>query len=196
MFERIVSRLHGPGAGWFLAGFVAVAFAAGIVFWGGFNWAMELSNTETFCISCHEMRDNVYAEIKSTVHFSNRTGVRAVCADCHVPKDWVHKLGRKIRATNELYHKIVGTVSTTEKFNAARTDLAKSVWTTMRASDSRECRNCHSFESMDEEKQVRPAKRKHAQARQEGLTCIDCHQGVAHKLPADWEKAWAEVAGK
>lgn len=196
MFERFLSRLRGPRAGWFLGGFLAVAFGAGIVFWGGFNWAMELTNTETFCISCHEMRDHVYAELKGTVHFSNRTGVRAVCADCHVPKDWVHKVGRKIRATNELFHKIAGTISTEDKFVAARLELAKSVWATMKRNDSQECRNCHGLEFMDPEKQVRPAKRKHAEAQQKNLTCIECHQGVAHKLPEGWEKAWNEIAAK
>ena len=28
----------------------------GILFWGGFHTALELTNTEDFCISCHEMR--------------------------------------------------------------------------------------------------------------------------------------------
>ena len=196
MLKRICKWLGAPRGGWLLAGFVFASFAAGIVFWGGFNWAMELSNTESFCISCHEMRDNVYAEIKSTAHFSNRTGVRAVCSDCHVPKDWVHKVVRKVRATNELFHKIAGTVDTPAKFEAARVELAKSVWTTMRSTDSRECRNCHAYEFMDTEKQVRPAKRRHAEAREQGKTCIDCHQGIAHKLPKDWEAAWKQVEGK
>lgn len=196
MFKRICTWLFAPRGGWLLAGFVLASFAAGVVFWGGFNWAMELSNTETFCISCHEMRNNVYAEIKSTPHFSNRTGVRAVCSDCHVPKDWVHKVVRKVRATNELYHKIIGTVDTPEKFDAARVELAKSVWATMRSTDSRECRNCHAYEFMDREKQVRPAQRRHAEAREKGMTCIDCHQGIAHKLPKDWEAAWKQVVGK
>ena len=42
-------------------------FVAGIIFWGGFNTALEATNTETFCISCHEMRDNVYVELKDTI---------------------------------------------------------------------------------------------------------------------------------
>ena len=66
----------------------------------------------------------------------------------------------------------------------------------MKASDSRECRNCHTFASMDTEKQVRPAKRRHAEAQQQGKTCIECHQGIAHKLPKDWEAGWAQVVGK
>ena len=64
----------------FSLGFLTVGgFLAGIVFWGGFNTALELTNTETFCISCHEMRDNVYEELKQTIHFTNRSGVRATC---------------------------------------------------------------------------------------------------------------------
>ena len=49
----------------------------GIILWGGFNTALELTNTEQFCISCHEMEDNVYQEYKTTIHYANRSGVRA-----------------------------------------------------------------------------------------------------------------------
>ena len=64
---------------------LAGGFVAGIIFWGGFNTALEMTNREEFCISCHEMKDNVYAEYKNTIHYQNRTGVRATCPDCHVP---------------------------------------------------------------------------------------------------------------
>ncbi|MEW8209599.1 MAG: NapC/NirT family cytochrome c, partial [Candidatus Thiodiazotropha taylori] len=70
---------------------VGVGIIAGILLWGGFNTAMEMTNTEEFCISCHEMENTVYQELQETVHFTNRTGVRATCPDCHVPKEWVHK---------------------------------------------------------------------------------------------------------
>jgi nitrate/TMAO reductase-like tetraheme cytochrome c subunit len=50
----------------------------------------------------------VYQEYTDTIHYTNRTGVRATCPDCHVPKDWVHKFVRKIQATNELYHHFKG----------------------------------------------------------------------------------------
>jgi len=33
------------------------------------------------------------------------------------------------------------------------------------------------------------------EAREQGKTCIDCHQGVAHKLPKDWEKTYEKVTG-
>ena len=57
------------------------------------------TNTEEFCIGCHEMRDNVYAEYKGTIHDQNRTGVRAICADCHVPHEPGAADHPKMRAT-------------------------------------------------------------------------------------------------
>lgn len=166
-----------------LGGLLAVGFVVGVLFWGGFNTAMEATNTEKFCISCHEMHDNVYQEYKETIHYSNRTGVRAVCADCHVPKDWTHKMIRKIQASREVWGKITGTIDTREKFEAKRLTLARREWKRMKANDSRECRNCHSFESMNTEKQKQRARKQHEMAIEDNLTCIDCHKGIAHHKP-------------
>ncbi|NVO54737.1 NapC/NirT family cytochrome c [Rhodobacteraceae bacterium B1Z28] len=159
---------------------IAVAFAAGIIFWGGFNTAMEATNTKDFCISCHEMRDFVYEEYTGTIHDVNRSGVGAVCSDCHVPKDWTHKMIRKIKASKELYGKLVGTINTPEKFEAKRIHLAMNEWERMKATDSRECRNCHDFESMMPEFQRPRARQQHMNAMETGQTCIDCHKGIAH----------------
>lgn len=158
----------------------SIFFIAGIIFWGGFNTAMEATNTMEFCVSCHEMENNVYAEYKPTIHYSNRTGVRAGCPDCHVPDPWVHKMVRKIQASNELYHKVVGTIDTPEKFEEHRLAMAKRVWKTMKETDSRECRNCHNFESMAPQFQKPRARNQHLNAFKDGQTCIDCHKGIAH----------------
>ena len=175
---------------------VVGAFVIGIVFWGGFNWAMELTNTETFCVSCHEMYDNVYQEYKNTIHYNNRSGVRATCPDCHVPKEWIHKVVRKIRATNELYHKVLGSIDTPEKFEAKRLELAQNVWRSMKATDSRECRNCHGFDYMDYTRQGRRAIKAHSEELPAGKTCIDCHQGIAHELPDMHEVDPSAVVGE
>ncbi len=156
-------------------------FAAGIIFWGGFNTAMEATNTLNFCISCHEMKDTVYQEYKTSIHYQNRTGVRAICSDCHVPKSWVHKMVRKVKASREVYHKIIGTISTPEKFEAHRLELATNVWRAMKKTDSRECRNCHTIDSMNPEFQRPRARKQHMAAMKAGQTCIDCHKGIAHK---------------
>ena len=164
----------------------------GIILWGGFNTALELTNTEQFCISCHEMEDNVYQEYKTTIHYANRSGVRATCPDCHVPKEWIYKMKRKIQASNEIYHKILGTINTREKFLDKRLQLATNEWKRMKASDSRECRNCHDFESMSIAYQRPRARKQHQFALQNGNTCIDCHRGIAHTLPEGIDEEWLE----
>ena len=182
LIARIWDIIAQPSKRFALGTLIVAGGILGVLFWGGFNWAMELSNTETFCISCHEMRTTPYAELQKTIHFSNRSGVRATCPDCHVPKEWIHKVWRKVVASNELFHHILGSVDTPEKFEKERPRLAQRVWASMKATDSRECRNCHSVESMDPHKQT-PASQAMFPAMKAGATCIDCHRGVAHKLP-------------
>ena len=174
-------------------------FVIGVVFWTGFNMALDYSNTEAFCLSCHVMKDNVYDEYTETIHYSNRTGVRALCSDCHVPKEWFAKVARKVQATmHEVPHFLMGTIDTREKFEARRLYLAERVWADMKASDSKECRNCHELQHMDLDRQELSASRKHTLKRQieRGETCIDCHQGVAHTLPEDWEDVFDELQAK
>ena len=180
-YWRVVNR---PST-YFSLGFLTVGgFIAGILFWGGFNTALELSNTETFCIGCHEMRDNVYEELKTTIHFTNRSGVRAKCPDCHVPHNWTDKIARKIQASKEVWGKIFGTIDTREKFEAHRLKLAQNEWSRLKSNDSLECRNCHGFDYMDFTRQSPRASQQHSTylANRE-RTCIDCHKGISHRLP-------------
>ncbi len=165
-------------------GAIIAAFGVGIMFWGGFNWALELTNTEVFCISCHEMRDNVYEEYRLTSHYTNRSGVRATCPDCHVPREWWPKVKRKIQASNELWHHMLGTIDTREKFLAKRDRLAQNEWRRMKANDSQECRNCHNWSYFDFSIQSPRAMQHHLEARDKGETCIDCHKGIVHRLPS------------
>ena len=181
-FVRVMCR---PSVKYSLASLLLIGYVAGIIFWGGFNTAMEMTNTESFCISCHEMRTNVYPEYKETIHYSNRTGVRATCSDCHVPQEWGYKMLRKIQASREVWGKVTGTIDTREKFEAKRLTLARREWSRMKSSDSRECRNCHNFDSMEITKQKKRASVQHEMAIEENMTCIDCHKGIAHHLPED-----------
>jgi len=167
----------------------AIGAVSGIIFWGGFHTVLEQTNTLEFCISCHEMEQTVYQEYKKSVHYKNASGVRAACPDCHVPRQWWPKIVRKIQASNELYHKLIGTIDTPEKFAAKRLELAKHVWKVMKETDSRECRNCHSFDYMDFHEQRDRAAEKMQKVVDEntGETCIDCHKFIAHKKPDGYE---------
>jgi len=123
----------------FSLGFLTVGgFIAGIVFWGAFNTALEVTNTEAFCTSCHEMRDNVYQELQTTIHFTNRSGVRATCPDCHVPHAWTDKIARKMQASKEVWGKIFGTIDTREKFVDRRLELEEHEWARLKANNSLE----------------------------------------------------------
>jgi cytochrome c-type protein NapC len=181
MLAKWWSVLSHPSLRYSVLALMAIGFGGGIIFWGGFNTVMEATNTMPFCTSCHEMRDNVYKEYSTTIHYQNRTGVQATCSDCHVPKQWVHKVIRKIQASNELFHWALGSVNTPEKFDAKRLTLASHVWASMKGTDSRECRNCHTIESMNPEFQRPRARKSHLAAMEAGNTCIDCHKGIAHK---------------
>lgn len=177
---------------WFLFGIPLggfLMFLAGIIFWGGFNTAVEATNSIWFCTSCHAM-DTVYQEYKKSVHYQNQSGVRAICPDCHVPKEWTAKMVAKTKATfNELPKAIMGTIDTPEKFKAKRLELAENVWASMKATNSRECHNCHSVEAMKVSLQDKSARKKHdpERMRKRNETCIDCHKGIAHELPEGYE---------
>ncbi|WP_150130212.1 NapC/NirT family cytochrome c [Sinorhizobium sp. RAC02] len=173
-----------PAATLSLAFLTLGGFVGGVMFWGAFNTALELTNTEKFCTSCHEMKDNVYQELTRTVHFTNRSGVRASCPDCHVPHEWTDKIARKMQASKEVWGKIFGTINTREKFLNHRLELAKHEWARLKANDSLECRNCHSAVAMDFTKQTQRAADIHSKYLLPGkATCIDCHKGIAHELP-------------
>ena len=187
LFKRLWRALN-KAAKYSLLAISSASFVAGIIFWGGFNTGMEMTNTLEFCITCHEMRDTVYKEYKETIHYTNRTGVRAICSDCHVPKDWVHKMIRKSQASLEVWGKITGSIDTPEKFEAKRMQLATHEWARMKDSNSRECRNCHNFDAMSAELQKQTPYKKHMKAKEEGKTCIDCHKGIAHQLPKEYEE--------
>lgn len=171
--SRVTLGLGVLVAGLVISGVLLAAGAAGLA------W----TNTEKFCIGCHEMRDNAYAEFKDTIHDKNRSGVRAICSDCHVPREPVAMLKRKFAATFELWGKLTGVIDTKEKYEAHRYEMAKRVWRRMKTTDSLECRNCHKDDAMSTDLQSERAQTRHAKGKAEGETCIDCHFGIAHNEP-------------
>lgn len=170
---------------WLIPGVLFIA--VGIIFTASFNVALDYTNTTEFCTSCHSMKVNL-TELQERVHWKSPSGVHAGCADCHVPKAFLPKMKAKILAAKDVWHELLGTIDTPEKYEARRWDMANRVWEKMKATDSRECRSCHSFDHMDLSAQDRMARKKHEKATERGKTCIDCHQGIAHELPEEPDK--------
>ncbi|MBL7003735.1 MAG: NapC/NirT family cytochrome c [Gammaproteobacteria bacterium] len=161
-----------------------VIFLLGMAGLATINTIFSYTNEMEFCTSCHTMKINL-EEYKKTPHYKNHAGVRATCADCHVPKSFFPKLSAKIYAAKDVYHEIIGTIDTKEKYEAHRWGMANRVWDKMKASDSRECRSCHAWDAMELSIQDRSARKKHGKAQDEGKTCIDCHKGIAHQEPEE-----------
>ena len=161
----------------------------GFVIAVGSSATLETTNETEFCTSCHSMQW-VQEEWMESIHYSNISGVRANCSDCHVPHDTGPKLVAKLRAAKDVWHEIMGTIDDEEKFEAHRWQMANAVWDRMKATDSRECQSCHTAEAMDLREQDRSARKKHRRLLEENSekTCIDCHKGVAHEVPKEPKK--------
>ena len=161
----------------------------------GTSVAIEATGTDEFCATaCHSHEQFIYPEWKESVHYSNRSGVRAGCADCHIPHEYPDKLIVKTKAgIRDGYREFVqGSISTRERFEGRRVEMAERVWEEMRANDSKACRTCHKTESFAD--QSARAERMHRRLDSGDITCIDCHEGVAHLTPADAQRKYGNVA--
>jgi cytochrome c-type protein NapC len=145
-----------------------------------YDVTMHATGTEEFCISCHSIRENTWPQFQESSHFANASGVNATCSDCHLPKEFVPKLVRKVQAAREVWGELRGVIDTPEKYAAHAPAMKAREIARLTANDSRECRNCHSAERMLLELQSVKAQEYHGAMERQGKTCIDCHQGIAH----------------
>lgn len=185
MLRKILAKVRKWSAGTSAIVVVLAGFLGGIAMLSVAGTTLVYTSSEQFCASnCHEMATNVAVEYQGTVHDKNRTGVRATCPDCHVPHAPIPLYVRKMGAVNDLWgHLVTHSIDTREKFEAKRQVLAERVWVYMKGNDSRECRHCHTVEKMDSDKQSEKAQARHAKAKKEKMTCIDCHFAIAHNEP-------------
>ena len=170
---------------WFLLGIPVgglIAFLLGIAFTGGFLGSLKLAETDKFCTSCHEM-NTPFQELAGSVHYSNVFGIQASCGNCHVPPKFIPGLWRHIQAYAEVWGHMKGELDTPAKYEAHRLQLAQKIWKELKANDSAECRGCHTPAAMAFSKQPVEAASAHQSLAKDGMTCIDCHRGVAHTLP-------------
>jgi nitrate/TMAO reductase-like tetraheme cytochrome c subunit len=180
-------RLCRPGSKWLLGIPVGafLLFLAGAIAVIGSEVAIHATGTEQFCTgACHSMQAFTAPEWRDSPHNKNAVGVRATCSDCHIPREYPLKLIVKTRSgLSDIYHELMGTISTREKYEAHRARMAEDVWAYMKKTDSRECRSCHSEDHFVLTDQSEKAAKAHVTGPLEGKTCIDCHKGIAHKTP-------------
>ena len=187
IIRRFFSWLFSPSARWSVFALLLVGVIVGFVGVVGTQVAVAMTGTNEFCGSaCHSHTQFVYPEYKASVHASNRTGVQAKCVDCHVPHSYPQVLFYKAQAgVRDAIAEARGTISTQEKFEAKRWQLANHVWDEMKADNSANCRTCHTPEAMDTKKQSEDAVKAHKKFTSGKATCIECHTGMAHKEPVE-----------
>ena len=159
---------------------LAVGLVIGVAGVLTFDATMHATSTEAFCTSCHEMEINPFAQVKKTAHHSNKAGIAATCSDCHVPKEFVPKMIRKIEASREVWGTLMGVIDTPEKYRAHAPKMKAREIARLQANDSQECRNCHQVDRMLLAAQTAKAQEYHQAMLSNGKTCIDCHSGIAH----------------
>ena len=104
-----------------------------------------------------------------------------------------------MQASKEVWGHLFGTIDSQDKFRHERRTLAEHEWARLKANNSLECRNCHSAESMDITRQGARASRIHQEFLFTGKrTCIDCHKGIAHRLPdmTGVQPGWVEAPSR
>ena len=187
LIRRFFRWLFSPSARWSVFALLLVGGVAGAFTVVGTQVGVYLTGTDEFCgNACHSHAKFVFPEHKESVHYTNRTGVRAMCVDCHVPHNYPAKLVYKAKAgIVDAISEMRGTISTQEKFDKARWRMANKVWDEMRADNSANCRTCHDPAAMSAEAQSQGAVKQHKKFADGKATCIDCHTGVAHKDPEE-----------
>lgn len=161
-----------------------LAFGLGAIALGTTNYVLHETSTTEFCYACHSHESFIKPEYEASSHFMNAAGVRAECADCHLPHDnWFELVWTKAVVSLDIIPELAGKLDTAEKYEAHRAEMAEDVWRQFKANDSKFCRSCHSIDAMNLEEQDRQTARKHSRAESKGETCIDCHYGIVHVEP-------------
>lgn len=189
-----IAPLFRPSARWSVFTLLVIGVGVGAVGVVGFNFSLHATSTEAFCTSCHEMYAQPYQTVQRTAHFNNASGVRPTCSDCHVPHAFIPKMIRKVEAAREVWGSLIGKIDTPEKYMAHLDAMKAREIARMRGDDSAACRSCHDVQRMDFAAQSEKARYYHTALEEQGKTCIDCHQGIAHQYPArDSEPASATL---
>jgi nitrate/TMAO reductase-like tetraheme cytochrome c subunit len=165
--------------------FTAVIALAGILVGAGLLIASvevnRYTSTDGFCTSCHTMA-TLAADphfVQST-HRANGEGVRATCADCHIPAtSWfTETYAHAHDGIRDVVAQAIHNYNVPAIWELRRVELAHVVRDQMRREDSVTCRHCHDAAA------IRPASEQgraaHALLSKQPLTCIDCHFNLVH----------------
>lgn len=144
-----------------------------VVFGGGYG-VLTMTNSPTFCASCHEMAPE-YSTFTASAH--NQIS----CVQCHIKPGFTNMITHKMKSMKEVYYHVTGVPE-------------QIVQTEEEAVSNENCLQCHSKNRL-----VTAAgdlKVNHKGHIEKDIPCITCHAGVVHAKMATRGINVEEVRGK
>ena len=140
------------------------------------------TSSDAFCgTTCHSMQAHVANEpaYLESAHRTAASGVRAGCADCHIPaglvaSTWAHVKG----GVKDIISESMNDFAAPGVWEEGRAERAHAVRDWLLETDSGTCRGCHDESAIEPER--KRGQRQHKEAREKGLTCIACHYNLVH----------------
>jgi nitrate/TMAO reductase-like tetraheme cytochrome c subunit len=172
---------------------IALGVVVGVGGVAGTTWLVNATSSTNFCATaCHSMQWAAAAYERGP-HYTTSYGVRAGCADCHIPYEdrpatplqyvfgtlWT----KGIDGSHDIYAKLIGTISDRARWEANRPRLTAEAEAFFRSTNSVTCQGCHKLDAFS------PTGRSAfmANAVHSGLInaatvdCLKCHSGVGHR---------------
>ena len=160
-----LSSIKWKRIGWVVLGL----FVLGII---GFTGTVVATESNEFCISCHEL-DYAYKGWKQSTHVNNPEGVVANCVDCHAPPQLSDLVLSKVESLNEVYSHWFKPSSDPFWWQENLPRLRARARERLKDDN---CVRCHTwrFEPRSPEGKIA-----HATAH-EATRCVQCHQYLVH----------------
>jgi nitrate/TMAO reductase-like tetraheme cytochrome c subunit len=192
-------RSRAPARRWLAATLVLVGVVIGIAVAGATTWMVNATSSNNFCATeCHSMQWAAAAYRKGP-HYSNESGVRTSCADCHIPFEdrpatpFQYVFGtlwtKGLDGTQDVVAKTRGVIADRERWDAEKPRLGEKVRAWFQRTNSATCLGCHKLEAFSGEGGSAFMKSEvHSGAlKADKVDCLQCHPGIAHvysNLPA------------
>ena len=189
--RRLASRKWLP-----IAGMLAVGALVGAASLMAAMQAVHYSSTDEFCTNaCHSMQWATDAYRRSE-HYSNSLGLRAGCADCHVPYhtkhsgplEYLERVAFKTKiGIRDMIAEARGEIATRGQWEQERPRLSREVEQWFKDSRSITCQQCHDLKAFGGD-YSKMTKMVHADLLlATTVNCIKCHKRAGHVYGADPE---------
>jgi len=113
-------------------------------------------------------------------HHTTAIGVRAGCGDRHIPEGLViATYTHVVNGISDFWGECNFDYEDPAVWSTETARLAQAVRLWFQGNDNATCRGCHEEAAIKPER--KRGQRRHEEARESGMTCIDCHYNLVHE---------------